>query len=126
MWNGYFSSLKGKVLSSVEVSNDEVHFYTIDGEHYKCSHYQDCCESVYIESVNGDIQDLIGNPILIAEESTNIGIAPEEIEYESATWTFYKLAIIKGYVDIRWVGTSNGYYSEDVDFEKVLEDVYEK
>ena len=116
-----FEDLKGKVLTEVAVENHEIRFVTVDGDIYRMFHYQDCCESVYVESVVGDVQDLIGEPILVAEEVTSCD-NPEDAEVseyqESFTWTFYKLATRKGYVDIRWDGESNGYYSERVSFEK--------
>ncbi len=117
-----FDTLMGKVLKEVNIGSDNITFITDNGEVYNMYHDQDCCESVYIESVVGDVEDLIGVPLLIAEESTS-GENPEGVdvsEYqESYTWTFYKLATIKGYVDIRWYGESNGYYSESVSLYKV-------
>lgn len=124
-----FRSLLGKVLTKVSVENNEIHFYT-KHNHYVLQHDQDCCESVYIESITGDINDLLGDPILLAEEASNNWDASEDAKImhalmpndplpnsdESYTWTFYKLATIKGYVDIRWYGSSNGYYSESVNF----------
>lgn len=117
-----FSDLLGAVIVSIEGlsdGSDFVTFKTEDGREFVMQHTQDCCESVSVESVVGDVQDLIGSPILLAEEASS-GETPEgfthEYEPESQTWTFYKLATIKGYVDIRWFGSSNGYYSESVDF----------
>jgi hypothetical protein len=109
--------LKGKTLSKVNGDDYELVFETTDGERYRMYHEQDCCESVSIESIVGDLQDLVGSEILIAEEVD--GESPADFEaYESYTWTFYKFATRKGYVDIRWLGQSNGYYSERVDFVK--------
>jgi len=118
-----FELLKGKVLTEVTGSkgDGEMIFATSDGERYRLFHYQDCCESVGIEDIIGDLQDLIGEPILVAEEVVNPDyvVPHEDIYCESFTWTFYKLATRKGYVDIRWFGESNGYYSESVDFCKL-------
>ncbi len=127
-----FSDLVGKTLESVwEVDDERLYFKVNDDETYMLWHSQDCCERVYIESIVGDLTDLVGSPILIAEESGSsygYGDLPGEDEAdmkplsdyeESWTWTFYKLSTIKGSVTIRWYGSSNGYYSERVDFTRV-------
>jgi hypothetical protein len=108
--------LMGKVLTKIEkINDDELFFHTTDGDVYKMYHYQDCCEWVRIEEIIGDIDDLIGSPITMAEEITE----ESDEGYDHQTWTFYKFATNKGYVTLRWLGESNGYYSESVDFKKL-------
>lgn len=116
-----FEELLGKTLESIVIRNAgdgaEIIFTVNEDEIYRMYHDQDCCESVDIESIDGDIQDIENSPILLAEEVTNSN--RDDSEYESETWTFYKLSTIKGSVTIRWHGVSNGYYSESVSFERV-------
>lgn len=117
-----FEELNGKTLKRVEqTSEDRIEFECDDGVTYALYHSQDCCETVVVESITGDLSDLVGTPILLAEEAEShedpAGYTPE-YHPESQTWTFYKLRTIKGSVDIRWHGTSNGYYSESVSFAK--------
>ncbi len=95
---------------------------------FKFYHEQDCCESVSIEDIVGDLEDLVGVPILEAREDSQEGSGSD---YESATWTFYNFRTIKGSVTVRWLGTSNGYYSESVrcqrlptEFEKTIYELY--
>lgn len=114
--------LRGQILDKVKIgdSNDEIIFVTRNGDEYIMTHYQDCCESVYVDDIVGNLDDLIGEPIVMALEETNCeDTFNKEYLNESFTWTFYKLATIKGYVTIKWLGTSNGYYSERVDFSKI-------
>lgn len=116
------TELVGKTLRKVkQEGNDLIVFTTNEGKRYKLYHSQDCCESVMIEDVVGDLADLVGEPILIAEEATS-DENPDGVTkgyQDSFTWTFYKFATRRGYVDIRWYGESNGYYSESVDFEQI-------
>ena len=120
------SELLGKTLESVTQTgsdDDIITFVCVGGETFRMLHDQDCCEHVRIEDINGDLNNLVGSPITMADESSSdqrpADVAKPEWEPESQTWTFYKFATIKGYVDIRWLGTSNGYYSERVNFERV-------
>ncbi|MGD9670152.1 MAG: hypothetical protein AB7U75_14120 [Hyphomicrobiaceae bacterium] len=112
-----FEDLKGKTLSAIEgasVDSDRIVFRTEGDEAYLMYHSQECCEYVRLAEVIGDIDDLIGSEVLLAEEASE----HEKDDYESSTWTFYKLSTIKGSVTLRWLGESNGYYSESVDFER--------
>lgn len=104
--------MKGLVPISIYHDEETLQITTKEGK-FNFYHDQDCCENVYIESIVGDINDLIGNPILLAEESTNSTDNPPK-NADFFTWTFYKFATVKGYVDVRWLGESNGYYSESV------------
>ena len=116
------NELIGKILLSVDkVGDEELIFHCSDGTNYKMYHNQDCCENVTIEDIVGDLDDLVGSPIIEAEEATSDADPddkPNDDKYrDSFTWTFYKLATAKGFVTIRWYGESNGHYSESVNFE---------
>ena len=110
------AQMLGKTFVRVtgSVDSDEMLFETADGERFMFAHEQDCCETVRINDIVGDLQDLVGAPLLVAEEVQG-ATEPDEEHYESYTYTFYKFATRRGYVDVRWLGESNGYYSESVD-----------
>lgn len=116
-----FSELVGKTITQIVggKGDEQLSIVCDDGSEYKQYHSQDCCESVTVDDIAGDVADVIGSPVLVAEESTS-DANPEGVkapEYQdSFTWTFYKIDTAKGGITIRWYGSSNGYYSESVDF----------
>jgi hypothetical protein len=119
---GYDSiaEMLGKTLVRIdggERGSEHMTLFASDGTDCALYHSPDCCESVEVEEIVGDLGDLIGSPLLIAEEVTSEnepleGCTPDYAE--SYTWTFYKLATVRGHVTLRWLGSSNGYYSERV------------
>lgn len=116
------NELLGKTLRSItpaKKGDDEIVFECEDGSRYKMYHGQDCCETVAVEEVVGDLADLMGSPIVEAEAVESVDGEPKPKYPDSWTWTFYKLGTAKGFVTIRWLGESNGYYSESVDFAKL-------
>ncbi len=124
------SCLQGLTLQSVAYDRnlEEIRFKSTDGREFVMHHCQDCCESVGVDEIVGDLQDLVGTPIILAEDVSNEAptegrVYGEKGEYQysddSFTWTFYRFRTAKGNVDIRWYGSSNGYYSERVDFSEM-------
>lgn len=117
-----FALLKRQTLSAIvrEKDTDVIKFTLVDGRELIMHHEQDCCESVIVESITGDLADAVGAVILDASESIE-SERPKELpkpdyEDESCTWTTFRITPAKGTVSIRWHGSSNGYYSESVSF----------
>lgn len=104
----------GKTYTSVKgrPGDDELVFTATDGAVFTFYHHQSCCESVSINEIVGDLDDLVGTSLLTATESSSQGA---EDTHSTSTWTFYDFRTMKGTVTVRWFGRSNGYYSERVD-----------
>ena len=112
------NDLVGKTFISVKQftdgsCGDELIFET-ETEKFIFYHEFRCCENVFLEDITGDLNDLVGVPLLLAEERSEDG----KCEYGTCLWTFYEFRTVKGSVTVRWFGESNGYYSESVDFRK--------
>ncbi len=119
----HMDEMLGKVMVEVRNDGDELLFVDMDGTLFTFYHENECCESVSIDDIEGDLDFLVNSPILLAErvsstETDDLPPAPNEYGYsdDSYTWTFFKFATIKGTVVVKWYGSSNGYYSEDVSF----------
>jgi len=115
------SDIEGATIIKVdglEKDSSQVAIHTDKGI-YVMFHEQDCCETVEIDDIIGTLEE--GSVIHKFICKTNID-APMRDKYDvSYTWTFYTIVTSKGYCDIKWYGSSNGYYSERVDFFKVNE-----
>ena len=104
--------LEGRVISFVEGLEVESEMVIIKVEGYAFVFYHDqcCCESVYLADyeLGGNLE---GSMILKVEEVSH----DQELRCcDSQTWTFYKIHTTHGSLWMRWMGESNGNYSEKV------------
>ena len=109
--------LVGEVLTHIDVDGEsnEILLTTESGRRYKIWHDQDCCESVEIAGCDGAFATLIGRKIIDVthdEDSRNT-------EDGSQTKTAITFRTSKSIVISRWIGYSNGYYSESVDITEI-------
>jgi hypothetical protein len=113
--------LVGETLTYVDTDTScaEIMLTTASGKVIKIFHDQDCCESVHIEDTEGNWHELIGKVIVEAtQEESHEGEPPSEYS-DSWTRTTLRFKVDDATVISRWIGESNGYYSETVDIEMV-------
>lgn len=120
--------LKGKKITEVNglvVDESEITITLEDGSSIRMYHSQECCEEVYVEDIVGDVNIVDSIFYEIIEKVSNTDSLPKDVntqEYgDVEEWTFYTIKTSKGYLDIRWYGTSNGYYSTSVTVEGYID-----
>lgn len=108
------SNLVGSTIQSVtglEKDSERLIIVTDKGT-LSLLHRSLCCEKVSIVDFNGDVSDLIGGYVSVADKRTNMKDTRES--YFRTQYTFYTIRTSKGDMDIRWLGRDNGYYSVSV------------
>ncbi len=107
--------LIGETLTHIDVDEvgDEVRMETSSGKVITLYHCQSCCENIRIEDTQGNWHDLIGK--VIVEANKREGDFGEPYDAESWMRTEFTFKVDDATVISRWIGESNGYYSESVD-----------
>ena len=115
----------GRTITRVyglELGETDIYICFNEDEYIKMYHQGECCEEVDLDDICGNI-DLEGAVFYeLVEKKSDVELEAKEEYEESWTWTFYTIRTSKGYLDLRWYGSSNGYYSEEVDLEICYED----
>ena len=70
--------IEGKIITSIDKidTDKELIFTDSDGIKYRMYHPRDCCEDVYLDDINGDLDDIINSNI--RENSSNISMDNNE------------------------------------------------
>lgn len=86
---------------------------------YEFHHEQDCCENVRLIEAEFSIEGMyswenIPEGGLLVREASERTESKDVNDFEHETQTFYHIDTDKGAIHMRWLGESNGYYSEEV------------
>jgi hypothetical protein len=110
-----------KIVDLAENHEGDLTFTMSDGSIYEMGYVPDCCATCVVESGLDDLKAMIGQKLVaVTEDSSKETPADVKQEYtpESQTWTFYTFRSNKATAQLRWFGSSNGYYSESVTFRR--------
>ncbi len=105
------NQLIGRTLSAIWIAKDKqaIRFDTTDGEQIIAKCYGDCCSHTWIEHVEG-AGDVLGSPVLIAEDVPMPEQVYDKEQYECIAFYGFKIGTEKGEMLIDYRNESNGYY----------------
>lgn len=108
------SKVKGKKIYCIDrdPDNDLLVIEFTDSSELHFYHEQDCCEAVWLEQINDDL-DAFDYAVVTSFEEKEIECGGDD--YGTYTATFYTMKTSAGYLDFNFRGESNGYYSEGID-----------
>lgn len=124
--NLFYSNLEDRVMIDKMCSEDTLFsfnidslvFITDDNFNYVFKHEQDCCETVRLKEIDGDLSDIYDQTVISIEEVSNENKIEGDYDCysDSYTYTYYKIKTNKGDITFSWYGESNGYYTEKPNF----------
>ena len=116
------TELEGMVVDYIDEWENEIIITTQSGRRFKFYHNQNCCEEVRIWDTKGNLKTLWGKKLISVTQDAYDNL-PKGVEYqpdESYTWTEITFKTTEDTVISRWIGESNGYYSQEVDFTELI------
>jgi len=114
-------ALVGEILTHIDVDadNEEILLTTQSGRRFRVYHNQNCCENVNIVDTEGEWHTLLNKKLVEVKHTEYDDGVPPYDGCESYTKTAILFRVDDATVISRWVGTSNGYYSETVDLAEI-------
>lgn len=117
------NTLVGERIAYIDVDegNYEILITTVSGDTIMIYHDQKCCETVSIESTEGDWYALKGKVVVETVHEESQAEVPPGLgsNLDSCTRSTLKLRVDDATVISRWIGVSNGFYSESVDIAEI-------
>lgn len=110
--------LKGQVIKTFDIGDVSIGIELENGQKYSLYHEQDCCEYVRLIKSEGNIENIIGSEVTLAEEDSSEPDGYNEKYDDSHTWSKFTLKTVKGQFTAWFLGESNGYYNESMTFKK--------
>lgn len=109
-----------KVIKFIDIDENENEILLTfeDGSKLLCYHYQECCESVSLISVEGDFKKLEGMALRVMRHTCEFG----ETDYGIRGETQIVFKTDNETVITKWIGESNGYYSVEVSIKEWMEE----